>query len=215
MGDALGPLHQREKLLISCVADVGDRIIGLEETTELGPVGMPRPPNPPPSHVPQSVTPCLSSCSPSSPHSWGCRPQSWAPQPAQLPESSAPACSHGHCQHPQPHCQHAPGTSAAPPAQLPTGTPQAKSYQIEAEAITPLGHPEQVKLGLPPREPSSSPTPLCFKTSYSTLFNFEEQRPWGCLWMGLGPPCPVKGQCPYLSTSLGDRVKQGFTCPAH
>ena len=29
MGDPLGPLHQREELLVSRLADIGDRVVGL------------------------------------------------------------------------------------------------------------------------------------------------------------------------------------------
>lgn len=38
MGDPLGPLHQCEQLLVCCLADVGDRVIGLprEETPPRG-----------------------------------------------------------------------------------------------------------------------------------------------------------------------------------
>lgn len=31
MRDPLGPLHQREELLVCCLADVGDGVVGLEE----------------------------------------------------------------------------------------------------------------------------------------------------------------------------------------
>lgn len=34
MRDPFGPLHQGEELLVCCLADIGDRVVGLERKKE-------------------------------------------------------------------------------------------------------------------------------------------------------------------------------------
>lgn len=116
VGHALGPLDQREELLVGCVADVGDGVIGLrkDKVVRAGPGALrcllllPRP------RTGTGGRPAV----PSSPCSGPRRTPSWAPPRARPPGSSPPACPRGHHPHSRPHPRPSPGSVAALPAQL-------------------------------------------------------------------------------------------------
>lgn len=122
MRDAFGPLDEREELLVSSVAYVGDRVIHLEEeqSTERAGAGLPD-------------TPCPSAARskaqemgggrgagrlPSSPRSRRRRTPSLVQQRVRLLESSPRACLRGRQRHTPPRSPPAPGSSASLPARL-------------------------------------------------------------------------------------------------
>lgn len=112
VGDPLGPFHQGEELLVGCLADVGDRVVGLREA-DLGISGGDA------SSTPATIRPeaYSQSCPPSS-HQRAA--PSSAPQPSPPPRSSRRASLHS------PHWWTplrplAPCFFAAPPGRLQTG----------------------------------------------------------------------------------------------